>query len=213
MYRLQRQQSAAELDSESMDSLEAGWKLRGARYSLKASLYAMKKRHLILRESNGFNVSNGRTTHRGFEYEATWDPHDRLTVRAAGTVARHEYAFSRAVEGGETITDGNDIDTAPRQVHNLGVDVRLDGRFSGGIDVAYVGRYWLDAANSASYPGHKLANLRLRWQPRRDLAATLRIDNLFDTAYADRADFAFGNYRYFPGRGRALFLSLDYVNH
>lgn len=213
MYRLQRQQSAAELDSESMEALEAGWKLRGARYSLKASLYAMKKRHLILRESNGFNVSDGRTTHRGFEYEATWNPHDRLAVRAAGTFARHEYAFSRAVEGGETITDGNDIDTAPRQVHNLGVDVRLDERLSGGFDVVYVGRYWLDAANTASYPGHELANLRLRWQPRRDLAATLRIDNLFDTAYADRADFAFGNYRYFPGRGRALFLALDYANH
>jgi iron complex outermembrane recepter protein len=213
MYRLQRQQSAAELDSESMDALEAGWKLRGARYSLKASLYAMKKRHLILRESNGFNVSDGRTTHRGFEYEATWDPHDRLTLRAAGTFARHEYAFSRAVEGGETITDGNDIDTAPRQVHNLGVDARFGGLWTGGVDVAYVGRYWLDAANSASYPGHKLANLRLRWQARGDLAATLRIDNLFDTAYADRADFAFGNYRYFPGRGRALFLSLDYANH
>ena len=213
MYRLQRQQSAAGLDSESMDSIEAGWKLRGNRYSVKASLYAMEKRHLILRESNGFNVSDGRTTHRGFEYEATWDPHDRLALRAAGTFARHEYAFSRAVEGGETITSGNDIDTAPRQVHNLALDVRLGERFSGGLDVAYVGRYWLDAANTASYPGHELANLRLRWQPHGELAATLRIDNLFDTAYADRADFAFGNYRYFPGRGRALFLSLDYVNH
>jgi outer membrane receptor protein involved in Fe transport len=213
MYRLQRQQPAAELDSESMDSLEAGWKLRGARYSVKASLYAMDKRHLILRESNGFNVSDGRTTHRGFEYEAHWDARDWLALRAAGTFARHEYAFSRAVEGGETITDGNDIDTAPRQVHNLGVDARFGAHWSGGIDFAYVGSYWLDAANTASYPGHKLAGLRLSWQAPGDLAATLRIDNLFDTAYADRADFAFGNYRYFPGRGRALFLSLDYVNH
>jgi outer membrane receptor protein involved in Fe transport len=39
----------------------------------------------------------------------------------------------------------------------------------------------------------------------------LRIDNLFDTAYADRADFAFGNYRYFPARGRAFFVSFDYT--
>jgi outer membrane receptor protein involved in Fe transport len=40
-----------------------------------------------------------------------------------------------------------------------------------------------------------------------------RIDNLLDTRYADRADFAFRNERYFPGRPRTLFagltLSLD----
>jgi len=41
---------------------------------------------------------------------------------------------------------------------------------------------------------------------------TLRVDNLFDTAYADRADFAFGNYRYFPARGRAVFLAVDFAN-
>ena len=46
---------------------------------------------------------------------------------------------------------------------------------------------------------------------RRQLRASLRVDNVFDTAYADRADFAFGNYRYFPARGRALFLSFDYA--
>ena len=78
----------------------------------------MKKNDLILRETNGFNVSNGATTP------------SRLRIRSArsmrgacvccplnGTVARHEYDFSRAIEGGETIIDGNDIDTAPRNIH------------------------------------------------------------------------------------------------
>ena len=31
-----------------------------------------------------------------------------------------------------------------------------------------------------------------------------------DGAYADRADYAFGNYRYFPGRGRAAFVEVAY---
>ena len=31
----------------------------------------MRKTNVILREANGFNVSNGVTTHRGVEYEAT----------------------------------------------------------------------------------------------------------------------------------------------
>jgi iron complex outermembrane receptor protein len=210
LYRLQRQQSVADLHSEAMESLEAGWKLRRPGFSFKAAAYAMNKKHLILREANGFNVSDGRTKHRGVEYEARWLPVDWLTLRAAGTYARHEYAFSRSIEGGETIVDGNDVDTAPRHLHNLGLDLRLAGSVDAGIDVMYVGSYWLDAANTASYPGHRVANLRLQWRPDPALVAALRVDNVFDTAYADRADFAFGNYRYFPARGRALFLSLDY---
>jgi iron complex outermembrane receptor protein len=212
LYRLQRQQSLADLKSEEMESLEAGWKLHEPGFSFKAAVYAMNKKNLILRESNGFNVGNGRTTHRGVEYEARWLPAAWLTVRAAGTYARHEYAFSRAVDGGETIVEGNDVDTAPRHLHNAGVDVKLGASFQAGLDAVYVGSYWLDAANTASYPGHKVANLRLQWRPNAALVAALRVDNVFDTAYADRADFAFGNYRYFPARGRAAFLSLDFTS-
>jgi outer membrane receptor protein involved in Fe transport len=39
-------------------------------------------------------------------------------------------------------------------------------------------------------------------------SATLRLNNALDRRYADRADFAFGTYRYFPGRGRALFAEI-----
>lgn len=210
LYRLQRQQGIADLKSERMQSIEAGWKLRKSGFDFKTAVYAMDKRDLIIREANGFNVSNGRTTHRGVEYEIRWLPADWLTVRAAGTYARHEYAFSRTVEGGETITDGNDVDTAPRHLHDIGLDARLGATIDAGLDLVYVGSYWLDAANTASYPGHRVANFRLQWRPVAGLVAALRVDNVFDTAYADRADFAFGNYRYFPARGRAAFLSLDY---
>jgi hypothetical protein len=82
------------------------------------------------------------------------------------------------------------------------------------LDGTWLGPYYLDAANTATYPGHKVANFRTTWQPggaSGALRVDLRIDNLFDIAYADRADFAFGNYRYFPARGRAFFVSFDYT--
>ena len=213
VYRLQRQQSLADLDSEELESLEAGWKFRNEIFSFSTALFTMEKKNVILRESNGFNVSNGRTTHRGLEYEARARLNSWLSLRAAGTFARHEYGFSRTVEGGETIVKGNDVDTAPRQIHNLGVDVRFTDSWDAALDVAFVDRYFLDAANTAAYPGHTVANLRVGWRARDDLRASLRVDNVFDTAYADRADFAFGNYRYFPARGRALFLSVDFSTH
>jgi len=111
---------------------------------------------------------------------------------------------------------GNDVDTAPRHMHNAGVEARLGQQWRVALDGTYVGGYFLDAANTATYPGHKVANARAVWTAGlgryQDLRVVLRIDNLFDKAYADRADFAFGNYRYFPAQGRAVFLSVDFVS-
>ncbi len=39
----------------------------------------------------------------------------------------------------------------------------------------------------------------------------MRLNNVTDRDIADRADYAFGNYRYFPGRGRELFAELRYT--
>jgi outer membrane receptor protein involved in Fe transport len=40
-------------------------------------------------------------------------------------------------------------------------------------------------------------------------ALAFRVLNAADTAYAERADYSFGNYRYFPGDGREFFLGLE----
>ena len=72
------------------------------------------------------------------------------------------------------------------------------------------GEYVLDAENRFTYPGHDLLNLRARFAVSPRLSVTARLNNLLDTAYADRADYAFGQYRYFPGRGRELFVELRF---
>ena len=125
LYRLQRQQSIADLDSERLDSIEVG--ARGAfgplRYSLAA--FKMKKDNVIFRDSGGFNVSDGKTDHEGVEYEFNWLPLDTLSLALAGTYAKHTYAFNRVVDGGETIVSGRDVDTAPRHVNTARVDVAV----------------------------------------------------------------------------------------
>ncbi|HUQ12374.1 MAG TPA: TonB-dependent receptor [Steroidobacteraceae bacterium] len=219
LYRLQRQQSVADLDSEQMDSYEIGWKSRYLGYlDFDLAFFYMEKRNVILRESNGFNVGDGSTSHRGVEYDALYrvDPGTgslHVELRFSGTVARHEYEFSRAVEGGESIVSGNDVDTAPRNLHSVDLSASFGdaNAWKTGVTWRHVGSYFLDAANTAKYPGHKVADLRLQHRTPGGLGLTVRVDNLFDTSYADRADFAFGNYRYFPARGRAAFLSVDYL--
>ena len=74
-----------------------------------------------------------------------------------------------------------------------------------------MGSYFLDAENLHDYPGHDLANLRVSYAMTDRWALVARVNNLADVDYADRADFAFGNYRYFPGRGRQFFLQMHYT--
>jgi iron complex outermembrane receptor protein len=209
LYRLQRQQSVADLDSETADSVELGLRWRSAEFSADVAAFHMDKRDVILRDSAGFNVSGGRTRHVGVEYQADWAILDAWTLSAAGTFAYHEYRFNAAVEQGEMITSGNDVDTAPRDIH--GLRLRHDGSWlEAELEWLWVGAYWANAANTARYGGHDVGNLRVSFEPARNWLVSLRVTNLADGPYADRADFAFGDYRYFPGRGRAYFAELGW---
>ena len=211
LYRLQRQQSVADLDSERADAVELGLRLRGASAGLDLAAFTMGKQNVILRDSAGFNVSGGRTSHRGLEYDLDWAFGKGWTIAGSGTVARHEYRFTAAVEQGEQITAGNDIDTAPRQIHTLRLR-RDTASLAAELEWLHVGNYWANASNTARYDGHDLLNLRFSWQPQPAWTFALRVTNLLDAAYADRADFVTvsgsGIYRYFPGRDRAAFVEL-----
>jgi len=210
LYRLQRQQSIADLDPERIDGAELGVRGDIGPVSYALAGFFMKKDNVIFRDANGFNVSDGRTDHKGVEYEFIWSPLDTLTLAAAGTFAKHTYAFNRAIEGGETIVSGLDVDTAPRRFHAARVNWQFRPNANAELEWQSVGRYWLDAANAHLYGGHDLLNLRLGLRLFDNWHATLRVNNLTDRAYADRADFAFGNYRYFPGRGRNAFIEVGY---
>ncbi len=211
LYRLQRQQSVADLDSERLDSLEVGLRSTGERLSYSVSAFTMRKRHVIFRDANAFNVSDGRTKHRGVEYEASWRVLPTVTLSGAGTYAKHKYDFNRPIEGGETIVSGRYIDTAPKHVNSARVDWSFLPNARAQLEWISVGRYYVDASNANDYPGHDLLNLRAVWNFRPEWHAAFRLNNVTDEEYADRADFAFGNYRYFPGRGRALFVEVGYA--
>ncbi len=208
LYRLQRGQRVADLEPERLDSVELGLKGRWPDVEFALAAFDMDKSGVILRESNGYNVANGRTSHRGIEYDLRWRPHEAVELALAGTYARHRYEFTRQVDGGERIEAGNDIDTAPREIWRIGANWRPRPSVEVEGEWLVVGDYWLDAANEHRYAGHELLNLRGAWRlaPRWSISA--RVTNALDVRYADRADYSFGTYRYFPGRPRALFAEI-----
>ncbi|HQR48994.1 MAG TPA: TonB-dependent receptor [Steroidobacteraceae bacterium] len=211
LYRLQRMQRVADLQPEELDSVELGLKGAWSRVSLALAVYDMKRSGVILRESNGYNVDNGRTTHRGIEYDLRWRALPSLDVVAAGTYAIHRYDFSRRVDGGETLVAGNDIDTAPREIGRYGLEWRPTASVEAEAEWMVVGPYWLDAANAHRYGGYELVNLRGLWRFAPQWCAGLRVTNALDVRYADRADYSFGTYRYFPGEPRAVFAEIAWT--
>ncbi|MFO0509418.1 MAG: hypothetical protein ACK51K_02040, partial [Gammaproteobacteria bacterium] len=61
------------------------------------ALFAQRKRDVILRDANGFNVTGGRTRHEGVEAEIGWQALPTLRLDVAGTYARHRYDFDAAI--------------------------------------------------------------------------------------------------------------------
>jgi outer membrane receptor protein involved in Fe transport len=210
LYRLQRQQSVADLDSEKLDNVELGLHADAPhlRYSLAA--FYMEKSNVILRDSLGFNVSDGLTRHRGIEFDFAWRFARAWTLAGAGTFARHTYGFTRAADGGEQIRTGNDVDTAPHHVGSAQLSWSPTSAWRTELEWVHVGEYYADAANTETYPGHDLLNLRAGWNFSPAWTLRVRVNNLADRAYADRADVAFGVLRYFPGRDRSVFVEIGY---
>ena len=203
LYRLRGGQTIADLDSERLSAVEVG--LRNQ--LLAVAVFAENTRNYLFRDSDAYNVSDGRTRSRGLEVSLnhTSGAH---TFALAGTYARHKYAFDRNADGRETISNGNDMDSAPKWFGQASWATQLAPTLRHEFELISVGSYYLNAANTAKYDGHTVLNWRAQWQPRPELEWSLRVMNLLDEEYADRADFAFGSYRYFPAMPRQIYLGV-----
>jgi outer membrane receptor protein involved in Fe transport len=211
LYRLQSGQLVADLDSERLDSAELGLRHDSESLSLDLAAFIMRKRNSVFRDAEGFNVSGARTRHAGIEAAIDWQLTPEWALAVNATYARHRYDFDTVAARGETFVSGLDVDTAPRWMGSADISYDGGGRVRAALQWVSLGRYFLDAENRFDYPGHELLNLRAAWDATRRLTITARLNNITDRAVADRADYAFGDFRYFPGRGRELFVEFRYA--
>ena len=143
--------------------------------------------------------------HQGIEWEFNYRLSDNTTLFHSGTYAEHRYTNS---PGGRNIA-GLDMDTAPRQMNTT--ELSYDASSSVNLKLNYrrLGAYFLDQQNTARYPGHALVSAHASWNINQDATLTATISNLQDKLYAERADLAFGNERYFPGELQRLSIGLN----
>jgi outer membrane receptor protein involved in Fe transport len=198
-YRLQSLQTVEKLKVERLDSLEIGVRGEAGPVRFDVAAYAMKKDNFFFRDSDGLNVPNGKTDHQGIEAAFDGDITPSLSWSANIAWSDQTYAFTRNVaSAAEDIFDGAQIDTAPEWMGDAGLTWR-SGPFSLGLTAQYVGEYFTNAANTAAYDGHLIAHARGAWRFADGVEAFLVVRNVTDERYADRADFASGQHRYFPG--------------
>lgn len=209
LYRLQRDQSVADLDSESVRSAEVGMAFSAADLSLDVALYHEQSRNVIFRDAQGFNVSDGRFRSSGVELDGRWRLNEQQTLALTASYGRHKYDFTRAAGGGEQIQSGNDVDTAPRWLVSARWQVGFGERGQSELEAVHQSKSYLDAANSQRYDGHTLLNWRASMRLVDNVEIFGRVLNLLDEEYAERADFAFGNFRYFPGMPRQFYAGVE----
>jgi outer membrane receptor protein involved in Fe transport len=201
------------IDSETLDSLEIGYRAVYPALSYEAAAFIMQKENYHFRDGNDFYETDGKTDHMGFELSLDWMLARDWALAAQLTYAQHEYAFDREVGGNnpaEEIKDGNTIDGAPETLANTSLRYKYDERTFIKLNWEHVGSYYMDASNSAEYDGHDIFALTTDYVLSGQSRLSLRIDNLFDEDYAKRADKWFKDNRYFPGEGRRFMARISH---
>src|SRR5215469_509311 len=85
LYSLQNQQETVDLHSETLDNYELGWRGGLGSFAWDTDLYYMLKDHFIFRDAEGFNVSDGRTRHRGVEFNLSYAFNEHWSAYLVGS--------------------------------------------------------------------------------------------------------------------------------
>ena len=206
LYRIQSKQIPGGAKSEKLDSIEIG--LRGGFniFNIELVGFDMKKENYFFRDSQGFNVENGKTTHRGLEVNILAEFNKFFQIENSTSFAEHKYDFDHLPNG---IKSGNQIDSAPellantRFIYSPKEGTRIE------LEWEKIDRYPIDERNAHFYKGHSVINLRAKTPINENLSIGIYVNNINDKSYANRADFAFGSYRYFVGQKREFYLMLE----
>jgi iron complex outermembrane receptor protein len=124
----------------------------------------------LLPDNTTQNQNAGATRHRGIEYALTLAPVKDLTFRFSGTNARHTYIEYSEVRtnystGASTVIkyNGNRMNNAPAWIANS--ELTYKPHYLPGFRIAtewqHINHYFTDAANTKTYSGYDIYNLRM----------------------------------------------------
>ncbi len=209
LFRLQAGQLLAELEEERSHAIELGWRGWSADIQWELVAYSQDKDNFIFQDTQRQNVDDGETSHQGVEFTFAWSFAPGWQLNGQLSWSEHKYENDIQLSRGGSIL-GNSIDTAPKWLANTVLQWQVSETWQSQLEWQFLDEYFLDPGNTASYEGHHLVNWRNSWQLDEHWRLGFRVINLLDRDYAERADFAFGSYRYFVGEPRSVYGSVQY---
>jgi len=147
----------------------------------EVSLYDLEGRNEIitqlLPDNTTQNQNAGATRHRGVEYSVVYAPVTPLSIRVSGTNAWHtylEYSEVRtnyATNSNYTLVyNGKRMANAPNWTANTELTYKpvfINGFYIAG-EWQHLGKYFTDPANTKTYPGFNIYNLRMGYHFKKD---------------------------------------------
>lgn len=196
-------------DSETIDSIEVGVRKVGEGLQYEIAAYHMKKRDYFFTDSSDQNVPDGKTEHTGLELGVFYPFNAEFDIAANVAFAKHEYDFDKP---SANIEDGDYLVTAPKRVGNVRLGWNVSPQTRAELEWEHISEYYLNDANTFKYEGHDVFNLYASHDVTANFTVYGRIKNLFNTEYAERADYNANipDYRYFVGEKRYLHVGASY---
>jgi iron complex outermembrane receptor protein len=197
---------AAQLDPNVFQQTEVGVQLKplpGLLLDLAA--YRLLSSDEIRAVAPGVYENYGSTRRTGVEASVLWSPRIDLDVQVA-----FGSAVSRVTENGSEALVGKQVAGVPRYTATVGATWRPVTDWEASLTWRRVGRYALNADNSAFYGGYATWDLGVNYRiPFSDYRIYFSIDNLTDKAYATSASVIGGTGMFAPGAPRSFKLGVQ----
>ena len=175
------------------DSYEMGLRMAFFERALKfnATLFRLDGRDTIvsytIAPGNSENRNAGSTRSTGVELNISYEA-GKLDGRVGASIAHHQYLDYQA---SSTLDySGKDMPISPNTLTaEIGYKPIPDARLA--IEVVQQSSYWMNNANTVSYSGHTLLNLRGNYKMNNDWEGWLQGRNLTNQLYAETASSSY----------------------
>lgn len=192
------------------NSYEMGLRMAFLERALKlnATLFRLDGKDTIVSYSIATGISENRnagsTRSTGVEVNMTYDA-GMFDGRLGASFAKHEYIDYQA--NSTTNYGGKEMPGAPNTITaELGYKPIQDARIA--VEVVKLSSYWINDANTASYSGHTLLNMRGNYKVNKEWEAWLQGRNLTNQLYAESVS-SFSQYT--VGAPQSVMVGLTYT--
>lgn len=179
---------------------------------VELSIYNMNGKNEIIsvlqEDGSSIRQNAGKTAHQGIEYAVNLILHKDLEFRLSGSNALHKF-----VDFDESGNDysGNKMPQAPQWIANTQLTYRpqqLKG-FRISIEWQHINKYFMDQANSKSYKGYDVFNLRAGYEWK-SFEVWANLMNVSDELYATVARATRWGQSYSLGKPRHITFGIGY---